>query len=78
METFWMVYVDGQRGSTIKHLHWVEAEKEAERLALLRDNLNKNVYVLMSVVCFYITHEPVIQPVMHKKVLLDEGWITEV
>jgi hypothetical protein len=50
MEHFWMVYVDGQTGSTVKHNDVINARKEAERLAAL--NVGVKVYVLgVSGVC---------------------------
>lgn len=47
MQEFFMVYAEGQRGSTVKHVTRDQAESEAARLA--RINPGQVVYVLMPV-----------------------------
>jgi len=44
METFWMVYGEGQRAPTYKHASQTAARQEAERLA--REHKGTRFYVL--------------------------------
>ena len=43
---FWMCYVEGTSGCKVRHNSEGEAREEAERLARLKENIGKNVYVL--------------------------------
>ena len=57
---FYMVYVDGMQGSTCKHLTRFHAELEAERLARLRGNEGKRVYLLAATNYCVAPSKPVI------------------
>ena len=43
MKTFYMIYVEGGSTPTVKHNNPIDAQKEAERLAL---RTNKKTYIL--------------------------------
>ena len=49
MDKFFMIFVEGKRGSTYKHKTPQEVAIEAERLARLPDNLGRRVYVLNTI-----------------------------
>ena len=46
MNRFFMVFVEGTGGCKIKHLYEHEARDEAKRLARLKENLGKKVFIL--------------------------------
>jgi hypothetical protein len=46
MDKFWMCYVEGTMGCRFKHPNREQAVKEAERLARLRGNEGKQVFIL--------------------------------
>lgn len=48
MDNFFMIYVDGERGSTTKHEIFEAAKEEAYRLAHQYANIGKKVYILKS------------------------------
>jgi len=48
-QPFWMVYVDGNRGSEYKHNTYEQAKFEARRLAQIPQNLEKRVYILLAI-----------------------------
>ena len=56
---FWMCYVEGKHAPAHKHLEWDTAQKEAERLAVLPDNLKRKVFVLRAVALCEVSSPPV-------------------
>lgn len=59
-DIFYMVYVDGSTGSTIKYSTAASAIQEAERLARLPENFNRKVFLLrMCNYCHVYTYTPV-------------------
>ena len=59
MDKFYMVYVDGRTGSTFKHPTPEDAEVEAERLAGLLGNRDRNVIILEAMSYCHLTPSPV-------------------
>jgi len=57
-QPFWMVYVDGNRGSEFKHIAYEDARREAERLAQIPQNRGKRVYILLATE-YVIVFDPV-------------------
>ena len=58
MNKFWICFVEGTTtGKGKAHLSNQEAAKEAERLALLPENIGKKVYVLEATACCF-TEKP--------------------
>ena len=66
MEKFYMVWVEGTRGSAVTHKDPLEAIREAERLARLPANIGKKVYTLETE--GYCQVEPQLMPVVWKNI----------
>ena len=70
MEKYWMVYVQGERGSTFQHTILANAKNEAERLA--RSSPGKVVTVLESI-CTALIAAPFPPPVIWTDIKKDDG-----
>jgi hypothetical protein len=56
---FYMLYVEGRSAPNVVHTGREEAEQEAERLARLKDNLGRSVYILQPIKCCKVEVPPV-------------------
>lgn len=61
---FWCCYVEGTIGYSRKHLDIGEASSEAQRLAILSENVGKKVYILQAIEYYVVEIAPMVRHIL--------------